>query len=110
MEGFGCSFLKNIKQKRPEDVDYWQPFAFIGEAYTGFGKGNQQVVLETSPKFGEITAIVNRVAMPDKKLGAKAKILEGDIGENKKCTLRYVNVSIHPPPAVMEEGEGKEEQ
>lgn len=97
LEGIGCSFLKNIQQRRTAGLDYGQPFAFLGRSNIGFGNGNQQVVLANSPKFGELTAVVNRVAMPEKSLGATAKILEGDIGKDKHCCLRYIRAEVVPP-------------
>lgn len=97
LEEAGCSFLKNIQHRRTAGLDYGQPFAFLGRNNLGFGNGNQQVVLANNPKFGELTAVVNRVAMPEESLGATAKILEGDIGKDKHCCLRYIRADVVPP-------------
>ena len=102
MEEFGCSFVGPIVNRRTsEGKEFGQPFACIGEAGLGFGYGTQHCILDKYDGFGQDVAVVHRAYIPSMHLGAAGMILDGDIGENKKCTMRYMNVNVVPPEQVQ---------
>ena len=109
MEEFGCSFLELIKNSSAGGgKEFGQPFAFIGESGLGFGYGNQHCVIHKHDGFGQDMAIVHRAYFPNRQFGKRALIAEGEIGENKKCTMRYINMKV-VPPQLPDDGKSAEE-
>ena len=110
MEEFGCSYLEVIKNGRAsEGKEFGQPFACIGEPGLGFGYGHQHCVIEKYDGFGQDVAVVHRAYLPSRHFGKTAVIADGEIGENKKCTMRYINMEVLPPQPPHEAENAVEE-